>query len=184
MPNKTLPLKIGNDGSWQEIVWRGVYVMNKYYWRPAFTVQVGQIGETSEDNWDTVALINCLSNSKLDVGRPFECTVTPMQNVPLGMIKSRTFSSSVLDESQLAVYYASYRHLAKMAARDAAKEGSGNILSRYGTAALIAVGGRAMVEAGSAICWRGGLDLEKAARYGLNQGRMQAPALKAIQTAR
>ena len=30
MPNKTLPLKIGPDGSWPEIVWRGTYVMNKY----------------------------------------------------------------------------------------------------------------------------------------------------------
>ncbi len=30
MPNKTLPLKIGPDGSWPEIVWSGTYVMNKY----------------------------------------------------------------------------------------------------------------------------------------------------------
>jgi radical SAM superfamily enzyme YgiQ (UPF0313 family) len=78
MPNKALPLKIGSDGSWQ-----GTYVMNKYYWRPAFTVQVGQAAETPEDNWETVALINRMSNSEVDEGRPFEFTITPMQNVPV-----------------------------------------------------------------------------------------------------
>ncbi len=177
MPNKALPLKIGPDGPWQDIVRRGVYVMNKYYWRPAFTVQVGQAGETPEDNWETVALINRLSNSVLDDGRAFEFTVTPMQNVPLGMMKSRAFRSGLLDESQLAVYYASYRHLAKVAARDAARDSSGSILSRYGTSALIAIGGRAMLEAVSAVCRRGGLDVEKAARYGLG-GVGQAPTPK------
>ncbi|MGI0086049.1 MAG: B12-binding domain-containing radical SAM protein, partial [Nitrososphaerales archaeon] len=105
MPNKTLPLKIGADGSWQDIVWEGTFVMNKYYWRPAFTVQVGQDGESAEDNWETVALINQMSDSEVD-GKPFEFTITPMQNVPLGLIKSRDFASITLDESQLAVYYA------------------------------------------------------------------------------
>lgn len=156
-----------------------MYVLNKYYWRPAFTVQVGQAGETPEDNWETVALINRLSNSTLDDGRLFEFTITPMQNVPLGMIKSRAFRSDVLDESQLAVYYASYRHLAKVAARDAMRDSGGNVLSRYGTAALVALGGRAMLEAVSTICRRGGLDLEKAARFGLGRATVQAPALKA-----
>jgi len=180
MPNKTLPLRMGPDGSWPDIVWEGVYAMNKYYWRPAFTVQVGQTGETPEDNWETVALINWLSNSRLDDGRPFEFTVTPMQNVPLGMIKSMAFRSKMLDESQLAVYYASYRHLAKVAARDALRDSSGGSLSRYGTAALIALGGKVMLEVVSAICKKGGLDLERVARYGLEHGRMvQAPMLRA-----
>ena len=40
MPNKTLPLRIGPDGSWADIVWEGVHNMTLYYWRPAFTVQV------------------------------------------------------------------------------------------------------------------------------------------------
>ena len=88
MPAKTLPLSIGKDGSWQEIVWHGVHSMNRAYWRPAFTVQVGQMDETDEDNWDTVALINRLSNSLCD-GKPFEFTVTPLLNVPLGRIKAK-----------------------------------------------------------------------------------------------
>jgi hypothetical protein len=81
--------------------------MNRYCWRPAFTVQVGQIAETPEDNWETGGLINWLSNSRLDDGRPFEFTVTPTQNVPLGRIKSKSVSPTLLDPSQLAVYYAS-----------------------------------------------------------------------------
>ena len=178
MPNKTLPLKIGPDGTFQEIVWRGTYVMNKYYWRPAFTVQVGQRGETDEDNWETVALINKMSNSEVD-GRPFEFTVTPMQNVPLGHIKSRRFSDVRLNQSQLAIYYASYRHLAKVARRDALKDASGNLFSRLATAFFVGAGGWATLRLISSICRREGLDLEKTARYGLDEKMPQAPLISA-----
>ena len=172
MPNKTLPLKVGPDGSWADIVWWGTYVMNKSYWRPAFTVQVGQAGETPEDNWDTVALINRMSNSSLDNGLPFEFTITPMQNVPLGLLKSRDFSSVKLDQSQLAVYYASYRHLAKVAARNITTASSEvGLASKYVTGAMIGIGGWAMLRVVKGICRRGGLDLEKTARYGLSDRR-------------
>ena len=183
MPNKTLPLKIGPDGTWQEIVWQGTYVMNKYYWRPAFTVQVGQDGESIEDNWETVALINKMSESEVD-GRPFEFTITPMQNVPLGLIKNREFSSITLDESQLAVYYASYRHLAKVAVRDAFARGrSGrdpSALSRLGTGTLIKYGGKLMLRVVASMCKKKGLDLEKTASYGLDRKTPQAPSIPAI----
>ena len=183
MPNKTLPLKIGPDGSWQEIVWQGTFVMNKYYWRPAFTVQVGQDGENAEDNWETVALINKMSESKVD-DRPFEFTIIPMQNVPLGLIKSRDFASVTLDESQLAVYYASYRHLAKLASRDAFARGrSGrdpSRLSKLGTGTIISLGGKAMLHVVSSICRKKGLDLDKAARYGLERKTPQAPSIPAM----
>jgi len=172
MPNKTLPLRIGSDGSWQDIVWWGVHNFNRYYWRPAFTVQVGQREETEEDNWDTVEMINRLSNSYVD-GRPFEFTITPMQNVPLGLIKNRKFASLELSESQLAVYYAAYRHLAKMAARDSASASSGTLFSRFGTASLISIGGWAMLKGVERICRRRGLDIEKAKRYGIEGGSSQ-----------
>lgn len=183
MPNKTLPLKIGPDGSWQDIVWEGTFVMNKYYWRPAFTVQVGQAGENPEDNWETVALINQMSESDVD-GRPFEFTITPMQNVPLGLIKSRDFASIKLDESQLAVYYASYRHLSKLASRDAFARGrSGrdpSVFSKLGTGALIGLGGKIMLRVVSSICKKRGLDLEKAARYGVERKKPQVPQIPAM----
>lgn len=178
MPNKTLPLKVGPDGSWASIVWSGTKVMNENYWRPAFTVQVGQAGETPEDNWDTVALVNRMSNSTLDNGRPFEFTITPMQNVPLGHLKSRSFTSIKLDVSQLAVYYACYRHLAKIAARNATRASDdANVFSRTIAGGVIGLGGWAMLRVVSSICKKGGLDLDMAANYGLNRSALEAPLI-------
>lgn len=170
MPNKTLPLRVGPDGTWADIVWRGTCVMNRYHWRPAFTVQVGQAGETSDDNWETVALINKLSTSTLENGTPLEFTVTPMQHVPLGRLKSRTFASLRLDTSQLAVYYASYRHLAKVALRNASRASSDSgVASRYVTGALIGMGAWAMFQTVRRVCKKGGLDLERVERHGLSE---------------
>lgn len=178
MPNKTLPLRVGPDGSWSEIVWRGTYVLNRHYWRPAFTVQVGQGGETQEDNWDTVALVNQMSNSELENGTPFEFTVTPMQHVPLGLLKSRDFASMKLDPSQLAVYYACYRHLAKEALRNASRASTDRGLgSRYVTGVLVGMGAWAMLRSVRRLCVKRGLDLDKAERYGLSGAPRRVPAL-------
>jgi radical SAM superfamily enzyme YgiQ (UPF0313 family) len=171
-------LRVGPDGSWAEIVWRGTYILNKYYWRPAFTVQVGQAGETPEDNWETVALINIMSNSEVE-GRPFEFTATPMQNVPLGRLRSRDFSSMPLDESQLAVYYACYRHLYKVALRNARNpknNGTSSMLG-IGTGALLGIGAWAMMRVVGMECKKGNLNLDKAATYGLNRKVAQTPLL-------
>jgi radical SAM superfamily enzyme YgiQ (UPF0313 family) len=170
MPAKTLPLSIGKDGSWQEIVWRGVYNMNKYFWRPAFTVQVGQAGESDEDNWDTVALINRLTNSVYDGNKPFEFTVTPLLNVPLGRIKSKTIDAR-LSPSMLAVYYAAYRSLAKIAKRNAWKDSSGNPLVKTGTAGIIGIGGVLMGEAVGRIAAKNGVDLEKVKTWGIGKNK-------------
>ena len=166
MPAKTLPLKIGVDGSWQEIVWNGVRNMNMNYWRPAFTVQIGQTSETEEDNWETVALINKLSNSVVD-HRPFEFTVTPLYNMPLGRIKSKSFDVP-LTQSMLAVYYASYRHLAKMAKRDAYKVMyNKNLALKYSVGSLISFGGGVMLKFVERIARKYGVDIEKAKTYGV-----------------
>jgi len=166
MPNKTLPLRIGPDGSWKEIVSQGVRAMNLAYWRPAFTVQVGQADETPEDNWETVALVNRLSEMSVD-GRPSEFTVTPMQNVPLGRIKSRNLSHEMLDESQLAVYYACYRHLAKVVKRDAVKDSKGNPAARAGMFFILNLGSWGLLHTIERICVKHGVDIEKVKRYGL-----------------
>ncbi|MEM0124335.1 MAG: radical SAM protein [Candidatus Micrarchaeaceae archaeon] len=181
MPAKTLPLKIGVDGSWQEIVWKGVEVETKNYWRPAFTVQVGQEGETDDDNWETVALINKLSNSFVD-NRPFEFTVTPMLNVPLGRIKARSLNREALSKSMLAVYYASYRHLAKMAARDAKYEGKGNAISRRITSGIIEFGGSIMLRVVENIAKKAGVDIEKVKEYGVGQNKMLESITEAMKS--
>jgi radical SAM superfamily enzyme YgiQ (UPF0313 family) len=120
-------------------VWRGTHTLNKNYWRPAFTVQVGQLDETPEDNWETVRLVNRIGALEVN-GRPAEFTVTPMQNVPLGTIKSRQLSYEALDPSQLAVYYACYYHLMKITSRNAMKDSSGNPLKRMLVATSLGLG--------------------------------------------
>jgi radical SAM superfamily enzyme YgiQ (UPF0313 family) len=127
MPNKTLPLHIGADGTWAEIVSEGVVNLNRNCWRPAFTIQIGQEEETPEDNWMTVGLINDMSDANL------EFTVTPLVNVPLG-VKSRGGFYPVydqLDEAQASVIYACFRHLRKMVFRNVASVSSGNPLVRF-----------------------------------------------------
>ncbi len=165
MPNKTMPLRIGSDGSFQEIVWEGVYNETKYYWRSAFTIQVGQDQETDEDNWDSIAMINRLSNSYVD-GRPFEFTVTPLVNVPLGRIKSRNLNM-MLNPVQLGVYYASYRHLAKMSVRDGFRNTSGNLFTRAGTGSIISLGGELMLKVVEKVAKRNGVNIEKVKKYGI-----------------
>lgn len=169
MPNKTLPLRIGPDGDWHEIVWNGVRNFTQHYWRPAFTIQVGQRDETDEDNWESVSLINRLSISEVD-GRPFEFTVTPMYNMPLGKIKTKSFSDVMLTVSQMSVYYAAYRHLAKMAARNAAKDSLGNPIVKLGTTSLISMGGLAMLKVVEGKAKKLGVDIEKVKRYGIETG--------------
>jgi radical SAM superfamily enzyme YgiQ (UPF0313 family) len=179
MPNKTLPLRIGPDGTWQDIVWKGVYVETKNFWRPAFTVQVGQASETPEDNWDTVALTNRLSNSYVE-GRPFEFTITPLLNVPLGMIRAKHIDESgMLSRDQLAVYYASYRHLAKMAIRNANKDSKGGMLTKLGLSNIIAWGGKLLLRLIESKARHAGLDLEKLKVWGVDTGRITSDAMLA-----
>ncbi len=165
MPSKTLPLKIGVDGEWKNIVWNGTRNFNMYYWRPAFTVQVGQPSEIPEDNWETVELTNWMSNSEVS-GRPFEFTITPVQNVPLGILKNMEFSRLVPNESQLAVYYAAYRHLAKLAARNITVRNGRSKILQFGTAATLALGGWLTYQYVKRICRKKGIDTDKIDRMG------------------
>jgi radical SAM superfamily enzyme YgiQ (UPF0313 family) len=168
MPNKTLPLRIGADGEWQEIVLKGLVNLNRAYWRPAFTIQVGQMDETSEDNWETVRLVNRMGALKVG-GRPAEFTITPMQNIPLGTIKGRGVSHHTLDASQLAVYYACYAQLMRTTARNALKDSHGSPLKRAAVATALRLGSWRLLGLIENICKRRGVDLEKVRRHGLEQ---------------
>ncbi|MGD0318649.1 MAG: radical SAM protein [Nitrososphaerales archaeon] len=168
MPNKTLPLRIGPDGGWQEIVLEGLVNLNRAYWRPAFTLQVGQMDETPEDNWETIRLVNRMGALEVR-GRPAEFTITPMQNISLGTIKSRRVGHVVLDASQLAVYYACYLQLVRTTARNALKDSSGNLFKRAVVASALSLGSWRLLGLIENICKRRGVDLEKVKRYGLEQ---------------
>ncbi len=168
MPNKTLPMRIGPDGTWQDIVLEGLRKLNEAYWRPAFTVQVGQADETPEDNWETVALVNRMGAMEVN-GRPAEFTVTPMQNVPLGRIKSRKLSHEMLDSSQLAVYYACYYNLMKITRRNMVRDSSGNVVKRVMVASALGLGSWGLLRLVEGICKRHGVDLEKVKRHGIDR---------------
>lgn len=117
MRNKALPVQIGADGSWSDIVFEAMKNLNTNYWRPACTVQIGQESETEEDNWMTVGLINDMSNANLSF------TIAPVLNSPLGLLKTRAKFQTVfdeLDEAQASVIYACARHMQKMGLRHVA----------------------------------------------------------------
>ena len=172
IPNKILPLHIGPDGSWAEIVTEGLVNLNKYYWRPAFTVQVGQEGETPDDNWTTVGLINDLSNAGL------EFTVTPLLNVPLGLLKTRREFYHVydrLDEAQASVIYACFRHLQKMAYRNAGSVARGTALSRLALTQITSKGATAVLNALERMFRKKGFKMEGAKRHSLAEGDSPRP---------
>jgi len=91
----------------------------------------------------------------------------------MGLLKNRKFSAIELNKSQLAVYYASYRHLYKMALRNAKTESkrSGNKLAKLGTASVISVGAWAMLKFVENIARKGGVDIEKVNSYGLESNK-------------
>ena len=145
MPNKTLPLRLGPDGRWSEIVTEGLVNLNRYYWRPAFTVQIGQGDERPEDNWMTVGLINDLSKANL------EFTVTPLVNVPLGLLKTKGGFYPVydrLDEAQASVIYACFRHMQKVLFRNVGSTTSNyNPITRFVTVQIMTLGMTAILRA-------------------------------------
>jgi len=102
-------------------------------------------------------------------GRPAEFTITPMQNISLGTIKSRRVGHVVLDASQLAVYYACYLQLMRTTARNALKDSSGNPLKRAILATALSLGSWRLLGLIENMCKRRGVDLEKVKRHGLEQ---------------
>jgi len=165
MSTKALPLQVGPDGTWAEIVTRGVVNLNENYWRPAFTVQIGQEGETAEDNWATVGLINDLSDAD------FEFTVTPVVNVPLGLLKTRGSFYPVLDmldEAQASVIYACFRHMQREANKHITSTSRFSPFVRA-LMAQVAMGGfTGIMEWLEYRFRRKGFEMDRARRYTLN----------------
>jgi radical SAM superfamily enzyme YgiQ (UPF0313 family) len=177
MPNKAVPLHVGSDGTWAEIVTQGVVNLNRNYWRPACTVQIGQEGETPEDNWMTVGLINDMSDANL------EFTVTPLVNVPLGLLKSRGGFYPVydqLDEAQASVIYACFRHLRKMVFRNVASLTNGNPVIRFVMTQVMTGGMAAILAALEHVFKVKGFNMDRAKKQTLGErqvDRILEPAI-------
>jgi len=174
MPNKTLPLRVGADGTWGEIVTEGVMNLNRCYWRPAFTVQIEQEYETPEDNWMTVGLINDMSDAGL------EFTVTPLVNVPLGLLKTRGGFYPVydrLDEAQASVIYACFRHMQKMVFRNVGSASRGNPLTRIAIMETMTGGITAIMKALEHMFKLKGFGKDKAKTYTLRDRIFEKPTM-------
>lgn len=92
---------------WPDIVVQGTEIMNRYYWLPAYTIIMGLPGETPEDAWQTVDLIDRMEQI------PNSHFVTaPLAFVPVGALRGETFYSihDMIDEARFNVAYRSWRH--------------------------------------------------------------------------
>ncbi len=139
MQNKAKPLKVGVDGTWAEIVVEGQRVYNAAYWIPAYTIILGQEGETDEDNWDTIGLINYMMYEGLYF------TVTPMSLVNLGSLRGTNVLTDVygnLTPAQAALIYVCWRNTKRMAESVAWRLGKDNPLMRIATTFLLTYGSR------------------------------------------
>jgi radical SAM superfamily enzyme YgiQ (UPF0313 family) len=112
MARKALPFKVGVDATWSEIVVEAKKALNAAYWIPADTIILGLAGETDDDSWDTIGLINYMASLNLYF------TVTPMALVSLGSLRGQQALTDVyanLTPAQAALIYVCWRNTRRMA---------------------------------------------------------------------
>ncbi len=104
MPRKAAPYRAED---WPEIVLEGTAILNRNHWFPAYTLIVGLPGETSDDAWETVDLIDRME--QIPNGHFITCAQT---FVPVGLLKRDGFYDvrTMLDEARFNVIYRAWRH--------------------------------------------------------------------------
>ncbi|MCP8311842.1 MAG: B12-binding domain-containing radical SAM protein [Candidatus Methylarchaceae archaeon HK02M1] len=109
MPSKAKPF---SPEEWGDVVVEGTEVYNVNYWFPAYTLMLGLPGETDDDAWETIRLIDRLERElPRKVGERSHFTVTPISFVPVGLLKGEEFFDSTnLTEAQFCVLYKAWRH--------------------------------------------------------------------------
>ena len=92
---------------WPDLVVNGVEIFNRNYWFPAFTVIMGLPGETPDDAWMTVEMIDRMEQIPNN-----HFIVAPLTFVPVGALKGAEFFNpeEMLDEARLNVAYRAWRH--------------------------------------------------------------------------
>jgi len=117
---KYMPLKVKpfSPEEWQDVVFEGTRILNENYWFPAYTLILGLPGESPDDCWETVRLIDRMEKQLPEkVGPKAHFTATPLSFVPLGVLKGERFFKleEMIDESRFAVIYRCWRHIMKEA---------------------------------------------------------------------
>ncbi|GIU70740.1 MAG: radical SAM protein [Candidatus Nitrosocaldaceae archaeon] len=109
MPYKAKPFA---PEEWPDVIFHGTRILNENYWFPAYTLILGLPGETEEDNWDTVRLIDRLEKELPErIGNKAHFTATPLTFVPIGVLKGdEFFNAANISESHYAIIYRTWRH--------------------------------------------------------------------------
>ena len=92
---------------WPDIVVEGTEILNRNHWYPAFTIILGLPGETPEDAWMTVDLIDRMEQI------PNNHFITaPLTFVPVGVLRGEEFYNldEMIDEARFNIAYRAWRH--------------------------------------------------------------------------
>ncbi|MGQ9515555.1 MAG: B12-binding domain-containing radical SAM protein [Thermoproteota archaeon] len=110
MPQKAKPF---SPDEWFEVVIEGTRVFNENYWFPAYTLIVGMPGETKEDAWDTLRLIDALERKLPEkIGERAHFVIAPLAFVPVGVLRGNEFFEleEQINEASWCVIYRAWRH--------------------------------------------------------------------------
>ncbi|MGQ4833816.1 MAG: B12-binding domain-containing radical SAM protein [Candidatus Asgardarchaeia archaeon] len=114
MANKMRPF---SPDEWQDVAIEATVTLNENYWFPAYTLIVGLPGETEDDAWETVRLLERLEYEVPErVGKEKAHFITaPLSFVPLGVLKDRDFFNieEELNEARFNVIYRAWRIIVK-----------------------------------------------------------------------
>src|SRR5712692_7153105 len=93
---------------WPDIVVQGTEILNRNYWYPAFTIILGLPGETPEDAWMTVDLLD-----RMEQIPDGHFVTAPLTFVPIGVLRGEEFYNidEMIDESRFNVAYRAWRHV-------------------------------------------------------------------------
>ena len=110
MPNKVKPF---SPDEWQDVAVQATIIFNKYYWFPAYTLIIGLPGETEDDCWDTVRLLDRLEKEvPRIVGKSKTHFITaPLSFVPLAALKKEKILAidEEMNEARFCVIYRAWR---------------------------------------------------------------------------
>ena len=93
---------------WPDVVVQGTEILNRNYWFPAFTIILGLPGETPEDAWMTVDLID-----RMEQIPDGHFITAPLTFVPVGVLRGEEFYNldEMIDEARFNVAYRAWRHI-------------------------------------------------------------------------
>jgi len=93
---------------WPDIVVEATEILNRNYWFPAYTIILGLPGETPEDAWMTVDLID-----RMELIPNNHFITAPLTFVPIGILRGEAFYNldTMIDEARFNVAYRAWRHV-------------------------------------------------------------------------